>query len=197
MRKVIEIGHGGLPFGNPLNQDFRSFARKFPPGVEYHGVDYPTIPQDPLKRPGQIVKNEEIAAIEEQSGRFPHPRIHFYHMDARALAFGDSLFHEAHIHNFVTDPRVSEDDIRAVLSEVRRVLVEGGVCLISGEKGRRVEPKWLATAIAIQDAGLSTIVGKKLRAITMFASDVILNHSFLDGAFIAVEKSGEPWPAPP
>ncbi len=188
MRRVLEIGHGGVPLGNPMNVDFRSFAARFPPDAEYHGIDNPYIPDDILAIAGQLVKNEDIEAIEERSRRFPHPRISFYRMDARALAFAASTFHEAHLHNFVTDPRISEKDVSAVISEVRRVLVEGGVCLISGEKGRRVEPRWLATALAIQDAGLATIAGKEIGQITVFADDVVLNQSFQDGAFIAVEK---------
>ena len=187
MRRVLEIGHGGMPFGNPLNADFRSFADRFPAGYEYHGIDNPYVPSDPLKRPGQNVKNEQIELIEDASRAAPHPRIFFHRMDARKMTFGPSMFHEAHMHNFVTDPRVTGEDILKVLIGVRRALMAGGVCLISGEKGKSVEPRWLGTAIAIQDAGFSTASGG-IDQLTAFADDICMNPSFADGAFIGLVK---------
>ncbi len=187
MRKVLDVGHGGVPFGNPLNAEFSSFAARFPAGYEYHGIDNPYVPSDPLKRPGQIVKNEQVAAIEEASGISPHPRIYFHRMDARALSFAAFTFSEAHLHSFVTDPRVTERDVKAVLLEVHRVLVEGGICLISGEKGRSIEPKWLATAMAAQELGFSTAKGT-IEGLSAFATDISMNPSFEGGAFIGLLK---------
>lgn len=36
-RHVLEIGHGGAPFG----WDFKRFIEKLPPDAIYHGIDLP------------------------------------------------------------------------------------------------------------------------------------------------------------
>lgn len=190
MRRVLEVGHGGIPLGNPLNADFSRFAAMFPPDTVYHGIDNPFMPSDPLAVTGQLIKNQDIAALETRSRAHPHPRIHLHRMDGRKLAFPDGSFDEAHLHNFVTDPRVSIRDVEQVISEVRRVLAGTGILLLSGDSGASLESKWFATALALQDNGFDEISGRPLKELTAFPDDVVLNISYESGVFMVLDKSG-------
>ncbi len=190
MRRVLEVGHGGVPLGNPLNAELSNFAARFPPGVSYHGVDNPFLPDDFMQQSGQLIKNQDIAALEAKLRAHPHPGIHLHRMDGRALAFPASSFEEVHLHNIVTDPRISLEDSRKMILEIARVLADSGVFFISGEEGARNERVWGEVAMSLNELGFSVIKGRPATELTAFPDDIVLNSSYESGVFLALEKTG-------
>jgi hypothetical protein len=183
MRRILDVGHGGFPIGNPLNEDLSSFARRLPPGLEYHGIDLPPgRVVGPLS--GDIVKARDILRLESMLDEGMTGRIFLHRMDARNLAFGDRSFEEVHMHNLITDPRLSPKDVMAFVSEAGRVLSAGGILLISGEAGNYAVGKWMAADDALRPMGLIPSPGD----LGELAEDVANCYGYCSGILLSVRK---------
>jgi len=176
MRRILEIGHGGIPFSYGDNCRVKNFAAKLPPDVLYCGVDMPST--------RDAVRAHNTSIFERQYRKVSPGRVALLGMDAAQLAFRDGVFDEAHMHNVVTDYLVPASCVRRMLREIFRVLKDGGSLIITGEAGSKV---FHDSSLSVEDAGFSLCHPASLSVHTVFAWQILQGHSFPE-AFMIVGK---------
>ncbi len=127
MRRILDIGHGGVPIGLGT---LRHFSRILPPDTAYYGIDLP-VKKQPIE---QNPREAQMLELESEYKRFSPQNIFLFHMDARNLGFRNWMFDEVHLHWIVTAPGVSVGDVWDMMRESARVLRRGGSCIITGEE---------------------------------------------------------------
>jgi len=176
MRRILEIGHGGIPFSYGNYCKAKNFAAELPPDVLYCGVDIP--------RTKHGIRAHCTSGFERQYREVSNRGVALLGMDATQMAFRDGVFDEAHMHNVVTDYLVPASCVRRILREIFRVLRDGGSLIITGEAGSQI---FHDSSLSVEDAGFSLCSPSSLSAHTIFAEPILRGHSFPE-AFMIVGK---------
>lgn len=176
MRRILEIGHGGIPFSCGDYCKAKNFAAKLPPDVLYCGVDLP--------RTKDNMRAHYTSNFERQYHEVSGSGIALLGMDAAQMAFKDGVFDEAHMHNVVTDYLVPASCVRRMLGEVFRVLKEGGSLIITGEAGSQI---FHDSSLLVEGAGFSLRSPALFSEHTIFAEQILQGHGFPE-AFMIVGK---------
>lgn len=180
MRKVLEMGYGGFPFGRSSNFDIASFSRKLPPETIYFGIDHPTRPDASMAHLSTMIALECVHALERECQIQRPRRVHLLRMDARQTRFSNAVFDEVHLHNVITDPRVTEGDVRSFVSEASRLLAPGGVFIASCEASCTGEARFTELQVHVLESGLENLGRAVFDGVTAFAEELssLLNDRF-------------------
>lgn len=165
VRRVLEIGYGGLFLGADRMREFRKIL---PSDIHYHGIDLANKKTETialLRRTGSHVEagaaeifNEHMVEAEREFRDLNPTSIHLFRMNGQQLAFRDASFDEVYMVRLASDPRLHEVIIKYLIREMARVLMPGGKAVIVGDKwGKRVRsetPRMDIATAALREAGL-------------------------------------------
>ncbi len=175
MKRILEIGHGGVLIG----ATYAHFRNQLPKNVEYFGVDYPrNVMQefhddrrlDDLNLStfanGQKYFNKRMADLNTEFERNPDPRIHLIESDIRKVVL-PSHFDEVHLHFVLSDPSVYLlEDLPMEMLSIAKCLLKGrGKIIITGAEQQSLlspTPIGFAMIDAVDRAGFSEINSRRI-----------------------------------